>query len=129
MKKLLILSTLLLALLTSCSKAPINGKLDGQWQLTQIDFSNGETVNKKPERIYFSVQLHLLSLRQTNGGEYLGRFNHTGDSLHINMLEGNKEEMKVFGMDDTVQHFGVEKLSHSKMILKSEYGRLFFRKF
>ncbi|MDC7195075.1 lipocalin-like domain-containing protein, partial [Phocaeicola vulgatus] len=42
--------------ISSCDKAPINGKLDGRWQLMTIEYTNGKI--EECNRIYYSIQLH-----------------------------------------------------------------------
>lgn len=138
MKKNFILYVcLLLATMTglvSCGKKPINGNLDGRWQLMTIDYhENGQT--EQPEYIYYDINLYLLKLWETKdidsnfGPRLFGRFSHVGDSLHVRMIHLTKAMVKPFGMNDTIQHFGVESLTKKKMVLNSRYARLQFRKF
>lgn len=130
-------SIIVCLILTSCRNTDINGKLDGMWQLTTIDYIDSISVGKKPERIYYSIQLHLINLRQAGvSPEYMGRFKQSKDSLIISdfriYMEEDKlasvEELKPFGLSQTTTRFGIEKLSSSEMILKSDYARLRFRK-
>ena len=60
--------------ISSCDKAPINGKLDGRWQLMTIEYTNGKI--EECNRIYYSIQLHLveISAKGGNGGTHIGRF-------------------------------------------------------
>ena len=116
-----------------CGKMPINGKLDGRWQLMVINYhADGE--QEKPEYTYYDFALHLMQFRQTRAtdggyGYINGRFNHVGDSLHVRMIRQNKNVAKRFGLNDTIQHFSVEKLTNKRMVLNSDYARLEFRKF
>ena len=136
MKKILILFALAI-IVTSCGKTPINGKLDGMWQLMKIEKENGEDINTKKERIYYSIQLHLINLTKVNAPQYLGRFNHAGDSLFVHdfRVEGDnstlatKEQLETFGLSEVSERFGVEKLDRKDMVLKSKTARLIFRKF
>lgn len=119
--------------LTACGKAPMNGKLDGRWQLMTID-SHGKDSLVYPEFIYYDIALRVIQLKRTHGEEYetggiLGRFNHTDDSLYIRMIHTSKDNVRYFGINDTIQHFAVETLTKKKMILSSDYARLNFRKF
>lgn len=137
MKKIFIKTVPLLVLLTgliSCGKKPINGNLDGRWQLQTIDYHESGDM-ERPDFTYYDVSLHVLKLWKTSGADgsfgpsYLGRFNHTGDSLYIRMIRMTKKTVEPFGMNDTIQYFGVEKLTKKEMILNSDYARLAFRKF
>lgn len=133
MKKIFFI--LFITALISCGKMPINGNLDGRWQLMTIDcHENGEQTY--PEYTYYDVSLHLMEQkRKTANNEtslFFGlkaRFQHIDDSLHIQMIRCTKKSVIPFGMNDTIQHFAVETLTKKKMILNSGYARLSFRKF
>lgn len=124
---------ILLTLLISCGKTPINGDLDGRWQLMKVEFhTNNEMV--EPEFTYFDVNLHLMQLKKIKGntdrpGAINARFEHTDDSLFIRTIQSNKNAVRQFGLCDTIQHFSVEKLTSKKMIWDSDSSRLEFRKF
>ena len=78
--------------ISSCDKAPINGKLDGRWQLMTIEYTNGKI--EECNRIYYSIQLHLveISAKGGNGGTHIGRFSYKEMSNHeVNSATG---EMK-----------------------------------
>ena len=105
MKQIILCVCLLLGVLCSCDKKPINGKLDGRWQLMTIEYNDGSI--KECERIYCSIQLHLVEL----------------------MDKVTEEDLNRFGLNSSVTHFEVEKATGSKMILKSDYARLTYRKF
>ena len=119
--------------LISCGKTPINGDLDGRWQLMKVEFhTNNELV--EPKLTYFDVNLHLMQLKSLKGGMdesgiINARFEHTGDSLFIRTIHSTKESVRKFGLCDTIQHFFIEKLTGKKMILDSSSSRLEFRKF
>lgn len=140
MKKIVLIIVLLQ--LFSCDKLPINGKLDGMWQLMEIEYTNG--IVEHPEKTYYSIQLHLIklskvyegSLHGSNAVNYVGRFEYTADSLVIKDLRANKDEDLVtkeqlipFGLNGPVDRFKIEKLTNDKMILQSGSVMLSFRKF
>lgn len=156
MKK--ILTSLLLSLLfvSACDKLPENGDLDGMWQLTELseaaaDGSGyGEPRNMKSERIYWCVQLRLLSILRrdgtqnpTNGKteETLCRFVHAGGSFRITEMyyhyrssdelitDEAFEGLAFTGVHGNKAEFRVEKLNGKEMILCSDQSRLVFRKF
>lgn len=127
----------------SCSKQPINGKLDGMWQLTEIEYPNG--TNVFPSKVYYSIQLHILKLSNIHDGSlhgsntdyYVGRFEHTNDSLNFYDIRHYKEEEVIanpvelapYGLNGISDHFAIEKLTGSNMVLKSTDITLYFRKF
>lgn len=122
--------------ISSCDKAPINGKLDGRWQLMTIEYTNGKI--EECNRIYYSIQLHLveISAKGGNGGTHIGRFSYKGDEVTMSEFRhrGDEEklttlnELKPFGLNQAINHLKVEKATGKKLILKSDYARLTFRK-
>lgn len=113
---------------------PMNGDLDGRWQLMAID-CHEDGVRTVPEYTYYDVSLRLMELKRKGDEDELGifgfraRFERTDDSLHIRMIRCKAAQMPPYGMNDTIQHFAVEKLDSKRMILNSDYARLTFRKF
>ncbi|WP_455665426.1 lipocalin-like domain-containing protein [Phocaeicola sp.] len=136
MKQIIVFIFLLLGI-SSCDKAPINGKLDGRWQLMNIENSDGNT--KECYRIYYSIQLHLVEISDKggNGGTFIGRFSYENDEVTMSEFRhrGNEEELATlkelepFGLYLPTTHLKVEKATSEKLILKSENARLIFRKF
>lgn len=77
--KTLIAAVLLLQALTACDKVPINGLLDGQWQMMRIETPDS-VRDAKPLRAYLCFQLHL-SEWNSEDQRYYAEFSHEGDSL------------------------------------------------
>ena len=72
----------------SCDKLPANGKLDGFWQVTEVQFArNGiydSVVPMKDRDVFWGIQLGLLNIQGIDNGETsqtLCRFSYTGDQL------------------------------------------------
>lgn len=69
MKRLIpiILLTVVLTALAGCRRASDNGKIDGMWQIREIEyFADGSTVY--PENRFISIQLELIQLRAPSAG-------------------------------------------------------------
>lgn len=112
-------------LLPSCDKTPINGDMDGMWQLMMIQYK--DLSEKQPEQLYYCIQLHMVQLQ---GAAFCsGTFQHTGDSIQMVIRQQNIDAVSAYGMNDTIQKFYIEQLSSQKMVLKSSFARLSFRKF
>lgn len=138
MKKLFIISIVLL--LAACDKVPINGNLDGMWQLMAIqDNAIGSVSDVKSSRLYYSFQLHLVEL---NNNEAFAHFSHRNDSIVMydwcyGNSDGNSVNVKMtdatilnkFGLYELRDSFMVEVLTHDKMQLRSRKATLSFRKF
>ena len=116
-----------LILLTGCGKLPINGDLDGQWQILEIRYADDRI--ETPERAYYCVQLHTITLRQVNGPNQTGNMVYKGDQLSLDMPLSDASDLRVFGLDDTKETFTVTELSSSRLVLTSDYARISFRKF
>jgi len=134
MKKLFIIFIVLM--LAACDKVPINGNLDGMWQLTAIqDNATSSISNVKDSRLYYSFQLHLVQL---NNGEAYAYFSHRNDSIVMYDWCGRSPKndkiidatvLNKFGLYELRDSFKVEVLTSEKMQLRSRKATLNFRKF
>lgn len=127
-------------ILIACDKVPMNGNLDGMWQLMTIeDNTTGSVSNVKNNRLYYSFQLHLVEL---NNNEAFAHFSHRGDSIIMydwcyGNSEGNSVNVKMtdvialnkFGLYELTDSFKVKALTNEKMQLRSRKTTLSFRKF
>mgnify|MGYP005979403449 FL=1 len=126
MKRYMI-AILLMLIVGACGKMPINGDLDGRWQIMKIEYASGE--EETPERAYYSVSLHTINLMQVGVTSQTGNMEYTGDSLFVEMPISKIEDLLPFGMNGTEQRFGVKELTSKHLVLQSDYARLEFRKF
>lgn len=124
---IILLSVVLLLIASACGKTPINGDLDGRWQIMKIAYASGE--EETPERAYYSIALHTINLMKVGVTNQTGNMEYTGDSLFVVMPISGVEDLLPFGMDGTEQRFGVKELTSKHLVLQSEYARLEFRKF
>ena len=122
-----IIAVLLILIVSACGKTPINGDLDGRWQIMKIEYASGE--EETPERAYYSVALHTINLMQVGVTSQTGNMEYTGDSLFVEMPVSKIEDLLPFGMNDTKQRFGIKELTSKHLVLQSDYARLEFRKF
>ena len=122
-----IIGALLLLMASACGKMPINGDLDGRWQIMKIEYASGE--EEMPERAYYSVALHTINLMKVDVTSQTGNMEYTGDSLFVVMPVSKVEDLLPFGMNGMEQRFGVKELTSKYLVLQSDYARLEFRKF
>ena len=123
-------------MLAACDKLPMNGNLDGMWQLMAIqDNTTSNVSDVKDSRLYYSFQLHLVQL---NNGEAYAYFSHRNDSIVMyDWCKGNLDNDKIidpsvlnkFGLYELRDSFKVEVLTSEKMQLRSRKATLSFRKF
>ena len=121
------MAVLLTLIVSACGKMPINGDLDGRWQIMKIEYASG--VEEAPERAYYSVALHTINLMKVDVTSQTGNMEYTGDSLFVVMPVSKVEDLLPFGMNGTEQRFGVKELTSKYLVLQSDYARLEFRKF
>ena len=117
---------LAIVLLSACQKEDKNGDLGGFWKLKQIEETATDSImNLRDKDCFWSIQLNLLTT--TNGGK--GRFQHTGDSLFVQMIHVPSKPKEVGLYNPKDERFGVRHLDRNAMILQSEYAILTFKKF
>lgn len=135
----------LLAAVLVCSceiEMSSNGRLDGMWHLVSVDtLSTSGVRDMSEERIYWSFQNRLLELDDKSGVNHsvLYRFELSDGILNLrdpyiyDRENGDKPLTNIimlvpFGINELEENFTVEALGHGKMVLRSEYLRLKFRK-
>lgn len=123
-----------LTALSTCQKAPINGDLDGQWQVMSVE--------PEPDRqpfdvnIYYCFYLHTCHLTSYGEGVWTtGNFSFDGESLSLDFpyLDMEKplvsEKLSQFGISSNPVTFDVAHLDNKKMILKNGNTTVTLRKF
>ena len=130
----------------ACDKVPMNGRLDGMWQILSVETPQG-VRDVKSERAYMSIQLHLTQWDYANQ-RYYAHFSHEGDSscfydfaglsAHATVADDDPaitaEEMSgglfhVYGIHTLDARFRIVHLSGSSLILQAADTTLTFRKF
>ncbi len=147
MKKRLysILLGLSLLFIWACGKCDINGGLDGMWHLRTVEDLTEDTIfSVKGQCIYYSIQLHLITLKRLYGKDspviyepYIGRFIHTRDSLTLydfrvfqnESISATAENLAPFYLDGTISNYAIEELNDNRMVLSSGQRILTFKKF
>jgi lipoprotein len=121
------------ACLSSCQKSPINGNLDGQWQVMLVE---PEPVAPDPmfnTRLYYCFYMHVCQLSIPGGVWIDGNMNYTGKKLSIdfpkelNSLELNA--LSQYGIDTNPIVFDIEHLDRKKLILRNGETVVTLRKF
>lgn len=138
----------MLVVMAACSDfhSSDNGKLDGFWQLTQVDtLTSGRSEDVRPKQIFWSVQANLLKMADLHAmlDKYHGIFfrfemeearlrvynpvidmREAGDSIVTSV-----ETLRFYGLSSLDEVFAVLRLEDTKMILQNEQLRLYFRKY
>ena len=147
MKRYIYIVVILVGLLIveSCNKLPMNGSLDGMWQLKTI-IKNSHEKDQQDEGICWSFQLKLCQITYTKG-RFTGisniinaRFLHKADSLlisdiHLNFR--NRDSLIVAptiaifeeaGITGSQEGFKIIMLNKESMLLENGNKKLLFRK-
>jgi hypothetical protein len=123
-----------------------NEKLDGFWQMSQVDtLSTGRVTDTREALIYWGIQGKLLQIRFSENGTYLGeglmfRFNRDGDNLTLSspvihhLYETDEpiddvEILKPLGIFNLVETFHIDELDDDVMVLTNKSLRLHFRRY
>ncbi len=137
-----LLLVLAILLPSSCGKLPQNDKLDGFWQLMQIEESGKEVQDVKDKQRFWAVQLDLLNLRfvterfTPESKSAFCRFKKQGNTLTVSSIylhpeydrvnaddvlvtDENTELFRPFGIWGNKDNFVIEELTSKKMVLKS----------
>ena len=149
MKRPYLLSLLLVLLcFVACDKVPMNGDLDGMWQLMTIQTPDS-LRDMKSQRAYISFQLHLTQWNDYKGNRYFySHFTHTADSLFFfdiahhskHAVDDNEDEwvtaeemndglFDCWGIHQITPHYRVMKLDRRSLELRQADTLLTFRKF
>lgn len=133
-KALLALQMLLaVVLLGGCVNHPINGDLDGQWQVMNIE-KGGEDLGVVGQR-YICVQLHVVQL--TQGGIFAtGNLHYTkgGDTIGIDFPEIEADtsdfvKLSEWGVYENPVTFHIEELTRKRLVMSCGDVRVTCRKF
>ena len=132
--------------LFACDKMPVNGELDGQWQMTSIKHvDHAAPTSALNGKVYWSFQLNLLSIytpedKHNNSESYtFCRFQVKGDSLHITKsyvhsmdkdveVEESATYLDRVGLHSNRESYAIKTLTDSRLVLPSNYHELEFRK-
>lgn len=139
--------------LTACEiEVSDNDKLDGNWQLRQVDtLATGTIGDKTYSGIYWGVENKLLQVRSIGNGtdcqgqtirsaRLLLRFEDTGKefithSPHLIVTKDtlqpidNDSLLRIYGIANQRDTFVYECVDHKRLVLRNTLYRLHFRKY
>ena len=131
---LFIIGSILFILIScfGCQKEPINGYLDGRWQIMEFE-DNGVTENKKDLQLYYNFNLHVCSL-STYGAYFTdGNMRYDGKTLWLDFPYASSpvaiQKLSEYGIYSNPVTFTVESITKEKLILKEGDLLITLRKF
>lgn len=128
---LVFFSALIMVLSFSCQKAPINGDLDGQWQVMSV--SPEPTESPIDEQLYYCFYLHVCNLTFYGGIFANGNMQFDGKTLYLDFPYITTSEhdniLRQYGINENPIIFTVEHLDKKSLILKHGDTTVTMRKF
>lgn len=119
-----------------------SGKLGGLWKLTGVDtLSTNGHCDTTQDNLFWAIQGKILEVEdKTNGLYQMFRYRHEGNQLSIYDARINNRDfgdsiitdittLQPCGVNQLEETFTIETLTGSKMILRSDMLRLYFKKF
>lgn len=116
-----ILVSLLLLLVTAagCRKAPINGDLDGQWQIISIE-ENGKDTGYADKQHFYCFYLHVVQL--TGNGTVTGNLHYADNQIAMdfpNCDAATLSRLINWGVRHNPEVFDIVKLTGSTLIMQN----------
>lgn len=122
----------LILLMTNCQKAPINGDLDGRWQIIEIEH-NGEIKEVKDNQLYYNFYLHVCNLSTYGGVITEANFTYEGNKINLSFPYINTEtglkQLNKYGIYSNPVEFEVVYLDKKKLIMQNDESLIICRKF
>lgn len=116
----------------ACEKRPVNGDLDGQWQLVGIE---RDGVFTPGDGRYLRIQLDVAQLARSGWVPYegTGKMTHTGDVLTIDFVNCHTAEdlamLQAWGVYENPSVYKIEELTSKRLVLKAGNTKSTWRKF
>lgn len=116
---------------TGCQKSPINGHLDGMWQVMEVDPKPQQEIIR--DRLYYNFSLHVCTLSYYGGGLTVGNLTYDGDRITMDFPAAQGPEtrlkMRQYGIYTNPVTFDVVYLDKNKLIIENPYATVELRKF
>lgn len=118
--------------LTSCSKRPINGDLDGRWQILTIE-KKEVSENVKDSQLFYNFYLHVCNLAVYGSVVAEANLNYENNTISLNFpYVKSPEDMATlhkFGIFSNPVVFQVQHIDKKKLIIKEGDITITLRKF
>ena len=129
-----LLTALLIAFvpaIAGCQKAPINGNLDGQWQITETNPYPSDIIISG--KLYYNFSLHICMLTYYDGWFMSGNMVYDGKRLSLEFPYADTEEemaiLKQYGIFSNPVTFEVNFPNKRTLILSNEESTVWLTKF
>lgn len=126
--------SLVLSLLTAvcCQKAPINGHLDGRWQIMEIEHQE-KVENIADSQFYYNFYLHVCNLSYYGGVLSEANFIYKDNLIYLDFPYVETPEglynLTKYGIYSNPVEFEVMYLDKKKLIMRNDESLITLRKF
>lgn len=121
----------ILIFLVSCQKTPINGNLDGEWEVMEVIPSPPDWG--KETRLFYNFGHHVCQLTVYGGPFTLGNLAYNGEEMTLEFPFINTPvqelQLKQYGIFSNPVSFNVSFESKTRIILSNEESTVILRKF
>lgn len=125
-----LLVSLIALMMPGCQKSPVNGDLDGQWQVMEVSPSAADTPIDA--RLYYCFYLHVCQLNYYGGSLATGTMDYSGDRMVLTFPYADEETaagLRQYGIDTNPVTFTIDRLDGKSLILRSPTTVITLRKF
>lgn len=110
----------------SCQKAPINGDLDGQWEVVEVIPEPENIVID--ERLFYNFSLHVCMLSYYGGTLGYSNLEYNGENISLNFVEetpdGDFNALPQYGILSNPVTFSVKFENSHNLILTSNESKV-----
>lgn len=110
----------------SCTKAPINGWLDGQWEVVEV--TPDPLIQIINQRLYYNFSLHVCMLSYYGGTTAYANMKYDGDYLSLDFNEeafgGKILAIKQYGIFSNPVIFKVNFTDSHHLILSNDESKV-----
>lgn len=112
----------LIIILTSCTKAPINGDLDGQWEVIEVYPAPSETIID--QRLFYNFYMHVCQLSYYGSYFSDAQMIYEDNTIILDFPYATSIEdikiLKQYGILSNPVTFNVEFLNKNSLILSND---------
>lgn len=136
MKHTLIIITIVMTFLTTlsgCQKSPVNGDLDGMWQIVSIDPVPDVDGPFDSSQLYYNFSLEICQLSIYGGPWINGLMNYSGNTIALDFSSSKVPDqsikLKQYGIYSDKVVFYVDELNSKHLVISNNDATITMRKF
>ncbi len=129
----LYVAVFLLCLISGCQKSPINGDLDGQWQICEVSPASPEEILKG--KLYYCFYMHTCQLTSPGYTIARGNFTFNGETISIDFPTDGEDivtaipSIHQYGIYSNPVTFNIVHLDSKKLVIENSDATITLRKY